>query len=109
AGQLHNLLSHADRAVRQAAFDTWEAEWARQADLCADALNRIAGFRLKLYGRRGWANVLKEPLEMNRMSEATLHAMWAAIEEGKPALVRYLNRKAKLLGVSQLDWHDVEA
>ena len=46
---------------------------------------------------------------MNRMTEATLSAMWAAVEEGKPQLVRYLERKAKLLGVPKLDWHDVEA
>jgi pepF/M3 family oligoendopeptidase len=35
--------------------------------------------------------------------------MWMAIEEAKPALVAYMNRKAKLLGLSKLDWHDVEA
>ncbi|CAM4450997.1 M3 family oligoendopeptidase [Paenibacillus tarimensis] len=109
AGQLDNLLSHGDRAVRASAFDVWEKEWTRQEDLCADALNRLAGFRLKLYERRGWDSVLKEPLQMNRMSEATLQAMWQAVEEGKPALVEYLKRKAKLLGLEQLDWHDVEA
>ena len=87
----------------------WEAEWGRQADLCAEALNRIAGFRLKLYGRRGWNSVLKEPLDMNRMRRETLEAMWAAVDESRPALVRYLNRKAELLGLERLDWHDVEA
>lgn len=46
---------------------------------------------------------------MNRMSEATLQAMWSAIQESKQVLVRYLDRKAKLLGVEKLDWHDVEA
>jgi oligoendopeptidase F len=53
--------------------------------------------------------VLQEPLQINRMSEATLQAMWAAIEESRPVLVSYLERKAKLLGVDKLDWHDVEA
>ncbi|CAG5076728.1 Putative oligoendopeptidase [Thermobacillus xylanilyticus] len=109
AGQMQNLLSHGDRGVRRAAFEAWEAEWGRQADLCAEALNRIAGFRLKLYFRRGWNSVLKEPLDMNRMRRETLEAMWAAVDESRPALVRYLNRKAGLLGVERLDWHDVEA
>ncbi|EXX89668.1 oligoendopeptidase [Paenibacillus darwinianus] len=109
AGQLHNLLSHGDRGVRTEAFRVWEEEWGRQAELCADALNRIAGFRLKLYERRGWHSVLKEPLQMNRMSEDTLQAMWSAIGEGKPALVRYMERKAKLFGLERLDWHDVAA
>jgi len=109
AGQMQNLLNHGNREVRRAAFESWEAEWGRQADLCAEALNRIAGFRLKLYGRRGWGSVLKEPLDMNRMRPETLEAMWAAVDESRPALLKYLRRKAELLGLERLDWHDVDA
>ncbi|MFF2481792.1 M3 family oligoendopeptidase [Paenibacillus sp. NPDC058071] len=109
AGQMFNKLSDGDRSVRQAAFREWEREWGEHAELCADALNRIAGFRLKLYEKRGWDSALKEPLQINRMSEATLQAMWTAIEEGKPLLVRYLERKAQLLGIEKLDWHDIGA
>ncbi|WP_424767130.1 M3 family oligoendopeptidase [Paenibacillus sp. sgz302251] len=109
AGQMQNRLSDGDRAVRQAAFAEWEREWSEQAELCAETLNRISGFRLKLYEKRGWESVLQEPLQMNRMSVATLQAMWAAIVESKQVLVRYLERKAKLLGVEKLDWHDIEA
>ncbi|RIX52761.1 M3 family oligoendopeptidase [Paenibacillus nanensis] len=109
AGQMANRLSDSDRSVREAAFAEWERVWASVADLSADALNRIAGFRLKLYEKRGWSSVLQEPLQINRMSEATLNAMWSAIEDGKKALVLYLERKARLLGVEKLDWHDVDA
>jgi len=109
AGQMHNRLSDGDRGIRQAAFAEWEREWSAQADLCAETLNRISGFRLKLYEKRGWLSVLQEPLQINRMSETTLNAMWSAIQESKQVLVRYLERKAKLLGVDKLDWHDVEA
>lgn len=109
AGQMANQLSDSDRSVRAAAFAEWERVWASAADLSADTLNRIAGFRLKLYEKRGWSSVLQEPLQINRMSEATLNAMWDAIEEGKKALVPYLERKAQLFGVDKLDWHDVEA
>ncbi|GGG04913.1 M3 family oligoendopeptidase [Paenibacillus abyssi] len=109
AGQMQNRLSDGNREVRSTAFDEWEREWSEQADLCADALNRIAGFRLKLYERRGWDTVIKEPLQINRMSEATIHAMWSAVDAGKPVLVAFLERKAKLLGLPRLDWHDVEA
>nr|WP_168121151.1 M3 family oligoendopeptidase [Paenibacillus sp. HB172176] len=109
AGQMHNRLSDGNRDVRIQAFEEWEREWAEQAELCADTLNRIAGFRLKLYEHRGWNSVLQEPLLMNRMSEATLNAMWTAVEAGKKLLIPYLERKAKLLGLEKLDWHDVEA
>jgi len=109
AGQMHNLLSHPNRAVRTAAFEEWERVWGEQSTLCAETLNRLAGFRLQLYRRRGWESVLQEPLQMNRMSEAALSAMWTAIEESRPVLLRYLQRKAELLGLERLDWHDVEA
>ncbi|CAM3269724.1 M3 family oligoendopeptidase [Paenibacillus lupini] len=109
AGQMFNRLSDGDRSVRIRAFAEWEREWGDAAELCADSLNRLAGFRLKLYDKRGWDSVLKEPLQINRMSEATFNAMWSAINEGKPKLVRYLERKAKLLGLEKLDWHDVSA
>ncbi|REK77777.1 M3 family oligoendopeptidase [Paenibacillus paeoniae] len=109
AGQMSNRLSSSDRAVRQEAFAEWERVWSSLTDLSADTLNRIAGFRLKLYENRGWDSVLQEPLAINRMSESTLNAMWGAIEEGKKALIPYLERKAKLFGLEKLDWHDVEA
>lgn len=109
AGQAANRLSSADRTVREQVFQLWEQEWAQQADFCAEALNRLAGFRLKLYDRRGWGSVLKEPLAINRMSSDTLNAMWGVIEAAKPVFVEYLERKAKLLGVDKLSWHDVEA
>ncbi|SEN86141.1 M3 family oligoendopeptidase [Paenibacillus sp. OV219] len=109
AGQMSNRLTNSKRAVREATFEEWEREWNEQGDLCADTINRISGFRLKLYEKRGWGSVLKEPLAINRMSEATLSAMWEAVTEGKPKLVKYLERKAELLGLKQLDWHDVGA
>ncbi|OBR66340.1 oligoendopeptidase [Paenibacillus oryzae] len=109
AGQMFNRLSDSDREVRKAAFQEWEREWARNADLCADVLNRIAGFRLKLYQRRGWEQVLQEPLQINRMSEKTLSAMWEAVKEGQKLLQPYFQRKAELFGLERLDWHDVAA
>ncbi|MGZ9585393.1 M3 family oligoendopeptidase [Paenibacillus marinisediminis] len=109
AGQAHNRLSHPDRSVREHMFQLWENAWAEKADFCADTLNHIAGFRLKLYEHRGWDHVLKEPLQINRMSQATLDAMWNTIVQNKPAFVAYFERKAKLLGVDKLTWCDVEA
>lgn len=109
AGQMHNRLTSSDKAMREAAFREWEREWGEQAELCAEGLNRIAGFRLKLYDKRGWSDVLKEPLAIGRMSKATLDAMWSAVEAGKPELIKYLKRKAELLGTEKLAWPDVEA
>ncbi len=108
AGQLITSCPSGSR-VREEMFKLWEQEWSDKADFCADALNHIAGFRLKLYERRGWDNVLKEPLARNRMSQETLDAMWNTIVRNKPKFVQYLERKAKLLGVEKLSWCDVDA
>ncbi|WP_018133575.1 M3 family oligoendopeptidase [Effusibacillus pohliae] len=108
-GQAANLLNHSDRSVRSAVFAKWEEQWADNAELCAHALNHLGGFRLQLYRHRGWKSVLKEPLDLNRMSEETLQAMWHVIGQSKELLVQYLQRKAKLLGLEKASWFDVHA
>ncbi|MGP0586546.1 M3 family oligoendopeptidase [Paenibacillus timonensis] len=108
-GQAANKLDDPDRNVRERVFVSWEEAWTKSEDYCADTLNRLAGFRLKLYEKRGWDDVLKEPLAINRMSKATLDAMWQVIVANKPKFVAYLERKAKLLGVDKLSWTDVDS
>lgn len=108
-GQVANRLQSSDRAARQVLWERYERAWAGEAELCAAALNHLAGFRLNLYRKRGWPSVLKEPLDISRMGEAALKAMWGAVERAKPALLAYLRRKAELLGVERLSWHDLAA
>lgn len=85
AGQAFNKLDDEDPKVRKAMFRKWEEAWGGAADYCADTLNHLAGFRLKLYKGRGWEDVLKEPLGINRMSHTTLDVMWDVITKSKPA------------------------
>ena len=72
-------------------------------------MNHLAGFRLNVYKKRGWDEVLKEPLEYNRMQKETLDAMWGAISKHKAPFVKYLDRKAKMLGKEKLDWYNMDA
>jgi pepF/M3 family oligoendopeptidase len=109
AGQAFNKLHTPDRELRAEMFRKWEESWKKQADFCADALNHLAGFRLRLYRRRGWTSVHKEPLDINRMTERTLSVMWEVIDRNKDVLLKYFARKARLLGVERLAWHDVSA
>ncbi|WP_342780060.1 M3 family oligoendopeptidase [Cohnella terricola] len=108
-GQAANKMEDADPAVRDTMFAKWEEAWAAQADMAADTLNRLAGFRLKLYGMRGWRELMKEPLLVNRMSQDTLDAMWTAVEGSIAPLKRYLALKARLLGKEQIGWQDMDA
>lgn len=108
-GQASNLLSSSDRMVRHNVYHKLQSVWAESAELCATALNHLAGFRLYLYDHRGWKSVLREPLQVNRMSQQTLETMWDVVEQNKTPLVRYLERKAELLGIKQLSCYDVNA
>ncbi|MDF2857273.1 MAG: oligoendopeptidase [Neobacillus sp.] len=108
-GQAANKFSNPDRNVRQNVFKNWELAWNEQSDFLAKTLNHLSGFRLNVYKKRGWDEVLKEPLTINRMKSETLETMWTVISENKQLLVEYLNRKAKLLGVEKLSWFDLDA
>ncbi|WHY76269.1 M3 family oligoendopeptidase [Neobacillus sp. WH10] len=108
-GQAYNKFSSTDREVRSAVFKNWEKSWGEQADFLAKTLNHLSGFRLNVYKKRGWVDVLKESLSINRMKKETLETMWAVISENKQKLVQYLERKAKLLGLEKLSWFDLDA
>ncbi|MGI6357540.1 MAG: M3 family oligoendopeptidase [Bacillota bacterium] len=109
AGQAANRMSNPNREVRERLHEAWESAWASIADHCALALNHLAGFRLNLYAERGWDSVLTEPCRINRMSIDTLNAMWAAVDNKKPLLKTYLERKRQVLGVNGLTWNDIGA
>ncbi|WP_417899512.1 M3 family oligoendopeptidase [Bacillus haimaensis] len=108
-GQAHNRFSDGSREVRKVVAKAWKEAWENQADTIAAALNHLAGFRLQVYEQRGWDSVLKEPLDNNRMKKETLDTMWQVITDHKGTLTKYLNRKAKLLGLEKLSMYDVSA
>lgn len=108
-GQAANKLSSENRETRKEMFKKWEETWEENSDFCTDALNHLAGFRINLYKHRGWDSIHKEPLDYNRMSEKTLNVMWEVIDRNKDIFLTYFERKAKLLGLDSLSWHDVDA
>ena len=76
---------------------------------CSLALNHQAGFRLTLYKHRHWDSVLMEPLLKNRLKAETLETMWDVVDAKSAKLVDYFEAKARLLGLSKLNWFDVSA
>lgn len=109
-GQAMNRM-YADPAplVRKQLFENWEKEWTKYAPIFADTLNHLDGYRITLQKAHGRENHLEEPLEYNRMSKATLDAMWGAVAANKEPFIQFLNRKAQLLGMEKLGWQDVDA
>src|SRR5699024_11059182 len=108
-GQAANKLSNPDRKVRKHVFEELDKAWSQQSELFGQTLNHLAGFRLQTYKHRGWDNVLKEPLSINRMKQETLDVMWSTIAENKQPFVNFLNKKADLLGLDKLSMYDIGA
>lgn len=108
-GQANNLSSHADAQVRQAAFEALEKVFTEKEEFFAKTLNHLAGFRLAVYKKRGWDEVLQEPLQINRMKKETLDAMWGAITDNKKPFAQFLTHKAQMLGKEKIDFYDFDA
>ncbi|HEV8066828.1 MAG TPA: M3 family oligoendopeptidase [Planctomycetaceae bacterium] len=102
-------LDSPERSVRENNFFAADKSWTSIADTCAEALNHIAGTRLAIYKRLGLTSHLDPPLRYNRMTRATLDAMWSAVTARKRVLLKYLAKKAQLLGLDRLAWYDLHA
>lgn len=105
-GQLANKLQHPDRDVRRRAFKLFEQAWAEKANICAATLNAQAGFRWSLYKRRGWKSIMTEPLQLNRMKQESVDAMWDAVQQSLPQMKRYIEAKKKLIRSDKFCWFD---
>lgn len=106
------MFDSPQRAVRENNFFAADKAWTTIQDSCADALNHISGFRLtksKHLGFTGDDAHLVAPLRHNRMRRETLDAMWSAVTARKPVLLKYLAKKAELLGLKELAWFDLSA
>jgi len=77
--QWRSLMSDPNRAIGQAAFAGGNRAWAGIADVCAAALNAIAGTRLTLNRHRGIADFLDRALFQAGIRRDTLEAMYTAI------------------------------
>lgn len=110
AGQAFNtMMSSQDKAVRQELFEKWEQAWSEKADIFADTLNHLDGFRLNNYKLHGVDDFLKQPLEYNRLDKETLDMMWGTIQKNKQPIIDFLTRKAQLFGKDKMDWQDQDA
>ncbi len=110
AGQAFNkMMGDPNPEVRATLFATWEKVWGEKSELFGDTLNHLDGFRLSTYKLHGVTDYLKQPLEYNRMSKATLDAMWSTIQKNKQPIVDFLTRKAQLFGKEKMEWQDQDA
>lgn len=106
---LRNYAYNADRALRQQAYIAELAAWQRTAVPLAAAMNSIKGEVLTLARRRGWSSPLEQSLFNNNIGQDAFDAMMAAAREAFPDFRRYLQAKARMLGLERLAWYDLFA
>lgn len=106
---LRNLAHDARREVRRRAYEVELATWEEHAMPIAAALNSIKGQTNTLLERRGWESSLAIALHNNNIDRATLETMLTTAESYFATFERYLQAKARLLGVERLAWYDLFA
>ncbi len=106
--ELDALRAHPSPELRRAAYEGSSRAWHGIRDICAHTLTQLTGARQQLQDRLG-IDEITESLYSNRLQPETLDALWAGADALRPSLVRYLERKATLLGKERLDWFDRSA
>jgi len=104
-----SLMSDADREIGRAAFDGGNKAWAGIEDVCAAALNAIAGTRLTMNKYRGVDHFLWWALFQSQVSQETLDAMYQAIHENIELAREVFRTKAKHFGRTGIWWFEREA
>jgi oligoendopeptidase F len=107
--EVRNLAYETDRETRRRGYEAELAAWEQAAVPLAAALNSIKGEMNTLGRRRGWDSPLDAALFNNNIDQATLDAMLAAARESFPDFRRYLQAKARALGLPALAWYDLFA
>lgn len=107
--RLENLFDSTDHDLRAAAVKSMDEVLTKHKSIFGQILNNIVDYRLRLFKARGWNDVLHESLFDNKMTEKTLNTMWQAVSKNKKPLTRYMDQKAKLLGLKKLKWSDLGA
>ena len=107
--QRRALMAQPDRPLRQAAFRDGNTTWAAHGDVCAAALNGLAGTRHTLYARRRRDHFLDAPLHDAAVSRETIDAMFAAIAANYDLPRRILRLGARVQRTPALAWYDLEA
>ncbi len=93
---IRGLATHADPAVRRAAYAAEMTAWPTVDVVCAAAMNGVKGEANTVNRRRHWTSPLDASLFANSVSRATFDAMHAAVVDALPDFRRWMRGKAAL-------------
>lgn len=106
---LRNLAHNHDRSIRERAYVAELQAWKENSVVLGAAMNGVKGEVESLSKRRKWATPLDAALFHHGIDHQTLDAMLDAANDSFPDFRRYMNAKAKMLGIEKLAWFDLFA
>lgn len=106
---VRNRAYDPDRDVRRDAYMAELDAWKKVEVPLAACMNSIKGEVCLLAKKRNWSSPVAMACFNANIDEQTLDAMMTAAHESFPAFRRYLNAKAKMLGLEKLAWFDIFA
>jgi len=107
--QVRSLANESDRSVRRAAYEAELLAWESIETPIAAALHGVKGFQQTIRRGRGYGGDLEPTYLMNGIDNEVLAAMQAACAESFPDFRRFLDAKARYLGLERLAWYDLNA
>lgn len=108
--EVRGMATHADPAVRRAAYEAEMRAWPTVATGAAAAMNSIKGEAVALNRRRGWNDPIDASLFANRIERSSFEAMQCAIDDSLDDLRGWMRTKAMLHGHDgALSWWDLFA
>lgn len=107
---LRSKALSSDASVRKQAYEEELNALQEYALPMAACLNGIKGEALKELSYKHYDSVYEEMLDINKISDASLKAMFRAIERSLPGLRKFIRWKAEQLGhTNGLPWYELFA
>ncbi|HWA84199.1 MAG TPA: M3 family oligoendopeptidase, partial [Fimbriimonadaceae bacterium] len=106
---VRNKAYDPDREIRREAYMAELDAWKEVEVPLAACMNGIKGETNMLSKRRRWSSPVAMACFNANIDEQTLDAMMTAAHESFPSFRRYLQAKAKMLGLERLAWFDMFA
>ncbi|HTQ09969.1 MAG TPA: M3 family oligoendopeptidase [Fimbriimonadaceae bacterium] len=106
---VRNKAYDSDRDVRREAYMAELDAWKKVEVPLAACMNGIKGETSLLAKKRGWPSPVAMACFNANIDEQTLDALMTAAHESFPSFRRYLQAKARMLGLEKLAWFDLFA
>ncbi|HUU76741.1 MAG TPA: M3 family oligoendopeptidase [candidate division Zixibacteria bacterium] len=108
-GEANSLLPHPDRATRESANRSIYDLLKKDGELFTSALRNICNDWINVCKRRNYKSEMHASLIDNDIEQKVIENLLKAIDEHSHIYQRYLNIKAKILGLPKLGNHDIVA